>query len=56
VQEQQGIPLWFERQARIIAPLLDCGFHIIYNETYLSSAAAPFFDARCYIAAGSDLF
>lgn len=39
-----------------LAPLLDCGFHIIYNETYLSSGAAPFFDARCYIASGSDLF
>ena len=39
-----------------LAPLLDCGFHIIYNETFLSSAAAQFFDARCYIASGSDLF
>jgi GNAT superfamily N-acetyltransferase len=118
VREQEGIPLWFERQGRIIgygyvrpgagstgslwypqlcaigplgveqpedtaacvlaavkwasqraevlyidvpgphraiAPLLNCGFHIIYNETYLSSTDTPFFDARRYIASGSDL-
>ena len=39
-----------------LAPLLNCGFHIIYNETYLCTAATPFFDACCYIASGSDLF
>lgn len=39
-----------------LAPLLECGFHIIYNETYLSSTDNQVFDARCYIASGSDLF
>jgi hypothetical protein len=39
-----------------LAPLLNGGFQIIYNETYLSSAATPFFNARRYIASGSDLF
>jgi GNAT superfamily N-acetyltransferase len=38
-----------------LAPLLAMGFHIIYVETFVSSAAAPFFDARCYIPSGSDL-
>ncbi len=39
-----------------LAPLLDAGFHITYVETFLSTADTPFFDARCYIASGSDLF
>jgi len=38
-----------------LAPLLERGFHIIYVETFQSSAATPFFDARCYIPSGSDL-
>jgi GNAT superfamily N-acetyltransferase len=38
-----------------LALLLECGFHIIYNETYLSSTSRPVFDARCYIGSGSDL-
>lgn len=39
-----------------LAPLLDAGFHITYVETFLSTADTPFFDARCYVASGSDLF
>lgn len=39
-----------------LAPLLERGFHIIYVETFHSSAAQPFFDARCYIPSGSDVF
>ncbi len=38
-----------------LAPLLERGFQIIYVETFQSSAATPFFDARCYIPSGSDL-
>jgi hypothetical protein len=38
-----------------LAPLLERGFQIVYVETFQSSAAAPFFDARCYIPSGSDL-
>ncbi len=38
-----------------LAPLLERGFHIVYVETFLSQATSPFFDARCYIASGSDL-
>lgn len=39
-----------------LAPLLAAGFHITYVETFLSTAMQPFFDARCYIASGSNLF
>jgi GNAT superfamily N-acetyltransferase len=39
-----------------LVPLLDLGFHITYVETYVSSADTPFFDARCSISSGSDLF
>jgi GNAT superfamily N-acetyltransferase len=39
-----------------LAPLLDVGFRITYVETFLSTAKTPFFDARRYIASGSDLF
>ena len=38
-----------------LAPLLERGFQIVYVETFQSSAATPFFDARCYIPSGSDL-
>ena len=38
-----------------LAPLLESGFHIIYVETFHSTATTPFFDARCYIPSGSDL-
>ncbi len=39
-----------------LAPLLEARFHIVYVETFVSSAPAPFFDARCYIPSGSDIF
>lgn len=39
-----------------LTSLLDVGFHITYVETFVSTARTPFFDARCYIASGSDLF
>jgi len=39
-----------------LAPLLNTGFHITYVETFLSTATTPFFDARCYISSGSNLF
>jgi len=39
-----------------LAPLLDSGFHIRYVDTLVSTAAAPFFDARCYLPSGGDLF
>jgi Acetyltransferase (GNAT) domain len=38
-----------------LAPLLECGFHIISFDTFVSTAITPFFDARCYIASGGDL-
>lgn len=38
-----------------LAPLLEQGFRIVYVETFVSSAATPFFDARCYIPSGADL-
>lgn len=38
-----------------LAPLLERGFQIVYVETFQSSAAKPFFDARRYIPSGSDL-
>lgn len=39
-----------------LAPLLERAFRIVYVETFLSAAQTPFFDARCYIPSGSDLF
>ncbi|MBA2679345.1 MAG: GNAT family N-acetyltransferase [Ktedonobacteraceae bacterium] len=39
-----------------LAPLLAAGFRIFYNETFVSSAHTPFFDPRCYIPSGSNLF
>jgi hypothetical protein len=39
-----------------LAPLLNTGFHITYVETFLSTATTPFFDTRCYISSGSNLF
>lgn len=36
--------------------LLERGFHILYADTFVSTALTPFFDARCYIASGGDLF
>jgi len=38
-----------------LAPLLERGFRIVYIETFVSQATSPFFDARRYIASGSDL-
>jgi len=38
-----------------LATLLECGFHIISFDTFVSTAITPFFDARCYIASGGDL-
>ena len=39
-----------------LAPLLESGFHITYFDTFVSTAVTPFFDPRCYIASGGDLF
>lgn len=39
-----------------LAPLLEIGFHIAYVELFVSAAPKPFFDPRCYIPSGSDLF
>jgi GNAT superfamily N-acetyltransferase len=39
-----------------VAPLLDAGFRLVERETFCLSAEAPFFDARCYLPSGSDLF
>ncbi len=39
-----------------LAPLLAAGFRIFYPETFVSSAHTPFFDPRCYIPSGSNLF
>jgi GNAT superfamily N-acetyltransferase len=39
-----------------LAPLLSAGFRITYVETHVSSATTPFFDARRYIASGSNFF
>jgi GNAT superfamily N-acetyltransferase len=36
--------------------LLNLGFQITYVETFVSTATTPFFDARCYLSSGSDLF
>ncbi len=38
-----------------LGPLLERGFHIIYVETFHSTAPTPIFDTRCYIPSGSDL-
>ena len=38
-----------------LAALLECGFHIISFDSFVSTAITPFFDARCYIASGGDL-
>jgi acetyltransferase (GNAT) family protein len=38
-----------------LATLLESGFHIIYADTFVSTAVTPFFDAQCYIASGGDL-
>lgn len=39
-----------------LASLLEARFRITYVETHLSSATTPFFDPRCSIASGSDLW
>jgi hypothetical protein len=39
-----------------LATLLESGFHISSFDTFVSTAVTPFFDARCYIASGGDLF
>lgn len=39
-----------------LAALLEGGFRIKYLDTFVSSASSPFFDARCYITSGGDLF
>ena len=39
-----------------LTTLLERGFHIHSFDTFVTSAATPFFDARCYIASGGDLF
>jgi hypothetical protein len=38
-----------------LAPLLKAHFQIRFMETFMSSAAEPFFDARRYLTSGSDL-
>jgi hypothetical protein len=38
-----------------LAPLLTAGFRITYVETHVSTADTPFFDAKRYIASGSNL-
>lgn len=58
---------WASRQAEVLyidvpgphpclATLLENGFRIIFVDTFVSTASTPFFDARCYIASGGDLF
>jgi GNAT superfamily N-acetyltransferase len=39
-----------------LAPLLERGFRIAYVDTFMSGAPTPFFDARCYVPSGGDLF
>jgi len=39
-----------------LTTLLERGFHIVSFDTFVSTATTPFFDARCYIASGGDLF
>jgi len=36
--------------------LLDAGFRIVYVETFLSTAEAPFTDPRRYVGSGGSLF
>jgi ribosomal protein S18 acetylase RimI-like enzyme len=38
-----------------LALLLQHGFHITYVDTFVSAAAEPFFDPRCFIPSGGDL-
>lgn len=58
---------WAAERARVIrievpgshsclVPLLEQGFRLTYADTFVSSAPAPFCDARRYIPSGSDLF
>jgi hypothetical protein len=58
---------WARRQGRTarislsgphpaVEPLLTAGFRVVELETFCLSAEAPFFDARCYLPSGSDLF
>lgn len=39
-----------------LAALLNVGFTIVYQETFVSSANTPFFEANCYVSSGSSLF
>jgi GNAT superfamily N-acetyltransferase len=39
-----------------LAPLLAAGFRLVERETFCLSTETPFFDARCYLPSGSDLF
>jgi Acetyltransferase (GNAT) family len=39
-----------------LAILLERGFRIAYVDTFVTTAGIPFFDARCYIPSGGDLF
>jgi len=39
-----------------LAPLLERGFRLTYTDTFVSSAASPFCDARRYVPSGGDLF
>ncbi len=39
-----------------LTSLLNASFHLFYIETFVSSAYTPFFDPRCYIPSGSNLF
>lgn len=39
-----------------LATLLERGFRIAYVDTFVRTAGMPFFDARCYIPSGGDLF
>jgi len=39
-----------------LAPLLELGLRIAYVDTFMSGASTPFFDARCYVPSGGDLF
>ncbi len=58
---------WASRKAEVLymdvpgphpclMPLLESGFRIIFVDTFASTASTPFFDERCYIASGGDLF
>jgi GNAT superfamily N-acetyltransferase len=39
-----------------LASLLNAGFIITYVETFVSTASAPFFDARLYVGSGGSMF